>query len=75
MTVTTHGNDMWGVVVWSGDIDGNAALITSTRLGCYLWVFQTKKGGFFSSAKCWWEKRGRYKDKEFAFASLGIKEK
>lgn len=74
MVITEHKNGMWGVIIWSGDVDGHAALITSSRLGVTLWVFRYVKGGWFTSEKSYWEKLKKFKDKETAFETLGIKD-
>lgn len=72
MIVTTHNNGMWGVIVWSGDVDGQAALITSSRLATRLWVFKYIKGGWFKSDTSYWDNSKTFKSKGEAFAFLNI---
>lgn len=74
MKITTHGNNMWGMVVWCGDVDGQAAILTATRLGAYLWVFKYQKGGWFKSDKSYWEKVKTFEDKAQAIEELKIVE-
>lgn len=72
MVVTTHDNSMWGVISWCGDVDGKAAVVTSSRRGAMLWVFEYIKGGWFKSDKSYWNLVKEYKGKEDAFKDLGI---
>ena len=72
MVVTTHDNGMWGVIVWSGDVDGHAALLTSSRLGVNLWVYKFKKKGWFNSDNGHWDNVATYKDKAEAFKKLKV---
>lgn len=72
MIVTTSSNNMWGTVTWSGDIDGKAALITASRIGAALWVFESVKGGWFKSNKNYWDLKKRYPNKEEAYKDLNI---
>ena len=72
MKITTHDNDMWGVVSWCGDVDGKAAVVTTSRLGASLWVFEYQKGGWFKSDKSYWNRVKRFKSKEEAFEKLNI---
>jgi len=72
MVVTTHDNDMWGMVSWCGDVDGKAALITTSKVGATLWIFEYKKGGWFKSDKSYWNKAKEYPNKEAAYKDLKI---
>ena len=72
MIITTHRNGMWGVIVWSGDVDGHAALITSSRLATRLWVFKYIKGGWFKSDTSYWDNVKSFKSKKEAFDALGV---
>ena len=72
MQLTEHKNGMWGTITWSGDADGKAALLTASRTGATLWVFEYIKGGWFKSDSSYWKRVARYPDKEAAYKDLGI---
>jgi len=72
MRITEHDNGMWGTITWSGDADGKAALITASRSGATLWVFEYQKSGWFKSDSSYWKTIKKYANKEEAYKDLGI---